>query len=152
MKRHPSAPLAPNLPPKVARRNPIPNIIDPPTNDDLLEQLEQQKFKNMLSTQVGFGVTEMTSHGEQTEIFDKFTSKSFNAFVILEPVIAVPVFFLDNYTMIMHLLLKPLPKPMKISFVIKPMLSRSTSLRLSFYNTERLKSSVITTPVTITSY
>ena len=64
MKRHPSPPLTPNLPPKVARRNPIPNIIDPPTNDHLLEQIEQQEFKDMLSSQVGFGVTQLTPSNE----------------------------------------------------------------------------------------
>ena len=40
MNRHANKPLTSNLPPKVARRHPIPNIIDPPANGHLLEQLE----------------------------------------------------------------------------------------------------------------
>ena len=62
MKRHTNTPLTPNLPPKVARRDPIPNIIDPPANDQPLEQLEQQEIKSMFdqNTQRGFGVTQMT--------------------------------------------------------------------------------------------
>ena len=35
--------------------------------------------------------------------FNKFTSKTFNAFLILKLIIAVPVFFLDIYTTIVHL-------------------------------------------------
>ena len=62
MKRHTNTPLTPNLPPKVARRDPIPNIINPPANDQLLEQLERQEIKSMFdqNTQRGFGVTQMT--------------------------------------------------------------------------------------------
>ena len=40
----------------------IPNVIDPPTNDHLLEQLEQQEIQSILdeNTQRGFGVTDIT--------------------------------------------------------------------------------------------
>ena len=50
-------------PPKVACREPIPNIIEPPANDNLLEQLEHEQFESMFeqNTQRGFGVTQMTS-------------------------------------------------------------------------------------------
>ena len=50
-------------PPKVARREPIPSIIEPPTNDHLLEQLEHEEFESMLeqNTQHGFQVTQMSS-------------------------------------------------------------------------------------------
>ena len=62
-KRHAKTPVASNLPPKVARREPIPNIIEPPANDHLLEQLEQEEIQSMLeqNTQRGFGVIQMTS-------------------------------------------------------------------------------------------
>ena len=55
--------VASSHPPKVARREPIPNIIKPPTNDHLLEQLEHEEIQSMLeqNTQRGFGVTQMTS-------------------------------------------------------------------------------------------
>ena len=50
-------------PPKVAHPEPIPNIIEPPANDYLLEQLEHEEFESMLeqNTQPGFGVTQMSS-------------------------------------------------------------------------------------------
>ena len=62
MKRHANTPLTPPLPPKLACHDPIPNIIDPPTNDNLLEQLEQQEVQCILdqNTQHGFGVTQIT--------------------------------------------------------------------------------------------
>ena len=55
--------VASSHPPKVARREPIPNIIEPLTNDHLLEQLEHEEIQSMLeqNTQSGFGVTQMTS-------------------------------------------------------------------------------------------
>ena len=61
MKGH-DTPLIPNLPPRVALREPIPNIIDPPTNDHLLEQFEHEEIKSMFdqNTQCGIGVTQMT--------------------------------------------------------------------------------------------
>ena len=58
--------VAASHPPKVARHEPIPNIIKPPANDHLLEQLEQlghQEIQSMFkqNTQRGFGVTQMSS-------------------------------------------------------------------------------------------
>ena len=55
--------LATSHPPKVAPREPIPNIIEPPANDNLLEQLEHEEFESMFeqNTQRGFGVTQMSS-------------------------------------------------------------------------------------------
>ena len=92
-KRHSDTPLTPNLPPKIARHEPFPNIIEPPANDHLLEQLEHEEILSMLeqNNQVSFGVTQMSSTdltkydnffeksdlGAQTEIFDKFMSKIF---------------------------------------------------------------------------
>ena len=46
-KRH--TPLTPNLPPKIACHDPFPNIIDPPANDHLLEQLENQEIQSMFN-------------------------------------------------------------------------------------------------------
>ena len=62
-KRHAKTPLTSNLPPKVACREPVPDIIEPPANDYLLEQLEHEEIQSMLeqNTQRGFGVTQMTS-------------------------------------------------------------------------------------------
>ena len=56
MKRHANTPTTPNFPPKVACCEPIPNIINPLANDDLLEQLEQQKIQSMFeqNSQRGF--------------------------------------------------------------------------------------------------
>ena len=42
----------------------MPNIIDPPTNDHLLTDIEQQEMNDMLSTQAGFGVTQMAPADE----------------------------------------------------------------------------------------
>ena len=55
--------VAASHPPKVARLEPIPNIIKPPANDNLLEQLEHERFESMFeqNTQRGFGVTQMSS-------------------------------------------------------------------------------------------
>ena len=63
-KRH--TPLTPNLPPKIACHDPFLNIIDPPANDHLHEQLENEEIQTMFNqnTQVGFGVTQMTSSDE----------------------------------------------------------------------------------------
>ena len=60
-KRH--TPLTPNLPPKIPRHEPIPNIIEPPANDHLLEQLENHEIKTSLeqNSQVSFGITQMMS-------------------------------------------------------------------------------------------
>ena len=56
-------PVVASHPPKVAHREPIPNIIEPPANDHLLEQLEHEEIQSMLeqNTQRGFGVTQMSS-------------------------------------------------------------------------------------------
>ena len=61
MKRHTNTPLTPNLPPKVAHCEPIPNIINPVANDHLLEQLEHEEIQSMFdqNIQCGFGVTQM---------------------------------------------------------------------------------------------
>ena len=56
-KRHNSTAPVHNTPPKIARHEPIPNIIDPPTNDHLLQDIEHQELSDMSSSQVGFGVT-----------------------------------------------------------------------------------------------
>ena len=55
--------VAASHPPKVARREPIPSIIKPPTDDHLLEQLEHEEFQSVLeqNTQHGFQVTQMSS-------------------------------------------------------------------------------------------
>ena len=68
LKRHAErhTPLTPNLPPKIARHDPFPSIIEPPVNDHLLEQLENQEIESMFeqNTQRGFGITQMTSTDE----------------------------------------------------------------------------------------
>ena len=62
-KRHSNTPLTPNLPPKIAHHEPFPNIIEPPANDHLLEQLEHEEIQSMLeqNNQLSFGVTQMSS-------------------------------------------------------------------------------------------
>ena len=42
--------VATSHPPKVAHREPIPNIIKPPTNDHLLEQLQHEACLSILSS------------------------------------------------------------------------------------------------------
>ena len=160
LKRHANTPLSPNFSPKVACRDPIPNIIDSSTSDHFLEH---QEMKDMITTQVRFGVTptdipdevrqffKKNNHGEQTKIFVKFMFEIFMAFVILKPIIAMFVFFSDIYTTIALLSLKPLPMPLRIPSDVKPMLLRSTSLFLLFCNTERLESFDIITPAITTS-
>ena len=65
-KRHSDTPSVHNIPPKIARREPFPNVIDPPANDNLLQDLEQQEIQIMLerNTQVDFGIMQMTSTDE----------------------------------------------------------------------------------------
>ena len=65
-KRHSSTPSSSNLPPKIACREPIPNIIDPLAYDNLLQDFENQEIQTTLeqNTQVGFGITQMTSTDE----------------------------------------------------------------------------------------
>ena len=63
-KRHSDTPSVHNIPPKTTHREPIPNIIDPPTNDHLLQDIEHQELSDMINNQVGFGVTQMTLSDE----------------------------------------------------------------------------------------
>ena len=58
-KRHNDTPTAQNLPPKIARREPIPNIIEPTGNDQFLIDIEQQELSNMLNNQTGLGLSQM---------------------------------------------------------------------------------------------
>ena len=62
-KRHTITPLTANLPPKTARHEPVPNIIDPPANDNLLQDIENQEIQTAFeqNSQVSFGITQMTS-------------------------------------------------------------------------------------------
>ena len=128
--------LTPNLPPKIARHDPFPNIIEPPANDHLLEQLENQEIESMFNqnTQVGFGITQMTStdenipheiqqffRDEQIEIFAKFMSKIFLEFAIRKPLTDDPEF--TSIIPIPHSL-NPLSMPLKIFFIDKPTHSR----------------------------
>ena len=123
----------------------------------------------MFSSQFGYEVTQTTPADENIpqELRQFFRDEqpwgtdrnlrqvyvvTFIAFAILKPIIAAPVFSSDIYAMIVHLLSKPLPKPLKLSFVIKPMLSRSICLFRSFYNTERLESTVISTLTIINKF
>ena len=57
-KRHNDIPAIQILPPKIARHEPIPNIINPTKNEQFLQDIEQQEIRNMLkqNTQVGFGI------------------------------------------------------------------------------------------------
>ena len=65
-KRHNDIPTAQILPPKIARHEPIPNIIKPTENDEFLSNIEQQEMQDMLerNTQVGFGITQITPADE----------------------------------------------------------------------------------------
>ena len=139
-KRH--TPLTPNLPPKIARHDPFPNIIEPPVNDHLLEQLENQEIESMFeqNSQVGFGITQMTAAdeniprfnnflemndlGEQIEIFAKSMSKIFLEFAIQKPSTVDPEFTLDTSIIPIPHSLNPLPMPLKIFFIDNPMHSR----------------------------
>ena len=58
-KRHSNVPSTANLPPKIARREPFPNIIEPPANDNLLQDIENQEFKDMPNTQAGLGLSQI---------------------------------------------------------------------------------------------
>ena len=64
MKRHNDIPAAQILPPEIARHEPSPNIIDPTENDQLLQHIEHQELSDILSTQVGFGITQITPADE----------------------------------------------------------------------------------------
>ena len=58
-KRHNSTPAAQNLPPKIARREPILNIIEPTENEQLMKDIEQQELSNMLNNQAGLGLSQI---------------------------------------------------------------------------------------------
>ena len=58
-KRHSYAPSVHNIPPKIAHREPFPNIIEPPANDNLLQDIENQEFKDILNTQAGLGMSQI---------------------------------------------------------------------------------------------
>ena len=60
MKRHNAAP-AQILPPKIACREPIPNIIEPTENDRFLRDIEQQELTDLLNTKTGLGLSQMPS-------------------------------------------------------------------------------------------
>ena len=64
LKRHNDIPVAQILPPEIAHHEPIPNIIDPTKNEQLLQDIEHQELSDMLSSQVGFGVTQITPADE----------------------------------------------------------------------------------------
>ena len=93
------------------------------------------------NTQVGFGITQLTSAdenipqeiqqflqmndlGEQTEIFGKFMSKIFLVFAIQKPSTDDPEFTLDISIIPIPHSLNPLPMPLKIFFNDKPTRSR----------------------------
>ena len=65
-KRHNNVAPDHNIPHKIARREPIPNIIDPLDNNHLLEQLEHEEIQTMLerNSQVGFGIMQITPTDE----------------------------------------------------------------------------------------
>ena len=58
MKRHNDIPTAHNIPPKIARHEPIPNIIDPTENEQFLQDIQQQELTDMFSSQFGHGLTQ----------------------------------------------------------------------------------------------
>ena len=59
MKRHNNAVPAQILPPKIARRKPIPIIIKPTENDRFLRDIEPQELTDLLNTQTGLGLSQM---------------------------------------------------------------------------------------------
>ena len=63
-KRHSKTPLTSNLPPKITCREPILNIIEPTENDQFLRDIKEQELRDMLSSQVGFGVIQITPADE----------------------------------------------------------------------------------------
>ena len=73
-KRHSKTPLTSNLPPKIACREPILNITEPTENDQFLRDIEEQELRDMLSSQVGFGVTQIAPADENIphEIYQFF--------------------------------------------------------------------------------
>ena len=169
MKRHNDIPTAQIPPPKIARHELIPNIIDPTENEQFLQNIQQQELTDMFSNQFGYGLTQATPADENIpqELRDFFRDErpwgtdrnlrqvyvqNFGRIRDSETNHRRSCTFLDIYAMIVHLLSKPLPKPLKISFVVKPMLSRSICLFHLFYNTERLESTVISTLAIINNF
>ena len=94
----------------------------------------------------------MNSFGIQTKIIVKFMYKTFITFAKQITSIDDQESTFDTSITPIPLLLKPLPKPLRISFDVKPMLLRSISLFHSFCNTEKQGSSDINMQATITSY
>ena len=171
MKRHNDIAPDHNIPPKIARHEPIPNIIEPTENDEFLSDIQQKEIQDMFepNAQVGFGITRITPVDENVpqELRDFFRDErpwgtdrnlrqvyvqNFGRIRDSETHNRRSVFSSDIYAMIVHLLSKPLPKPLKISFVVKAMFSRSICLFHLFYNTERLESSVISTLAIINKF
>ena len=64
MKRHNDIPTAHNIPPKIARHEPIPNIIEPTENEQFLSDIQQQELTDMFSGQFGYELTQMTPADE----------------------------------------------------------------------------------------
>ena len=60
MKRHNNIAPDHNIPPKIARHEPILNIIEPTKNEQLLSDIEKQELTDMFSSQFGYGVTQTT--------------------------------------------------------------------------------------------
>ena len=58
-KRHSDKPSVHNIPPKITRPEPIPNIIEPTENDQLLKDIEQQELSDMLNTQDSLGLSQI---------------------------------------------------------------------------------------------
>ena len=151
MKRHANTPLTSNLSPKVACREP--HIINPPPNDHLLDQ----------NTQRGFGLSPTDVPDEVHRFFQEEQPwgtdqnrrqvyvQIFIAFAKQKPSTGDQEPTFDTSTT-PRLSLIPLSMPLRISFDVKPTLSRSTSLFLSFCNTGRLESSDIIMPATTTNY
>ena len=156
MKRHANAPTGLNPPPKVARREPHQSSIDQSIHHltivsltktlnvvlDSPHQMYPTKFIDFFKR---------NNHGVQTKISVKFMCKISIAFATQKPSTNDQESIFDTST-IPLLSLIPLPMPLRISFYVKPTLSRSTSLFLSFCNTGRLESSDIIMPGTTTNY
>ena len=59
IKRHNDIPAAQILPPKIAHREPILNIIKPTKNDRFFIDIQQQELTDMLNNQTGLGLSQM---------------------------------------------------------------------------------------------
>ena len=148
MKKHANASTSLNHPPKVARRGLASSIHPVPLSKtlnvvlDCPHQMYPTKFIDFFKR---------NNHGVHTKISVKFMCKISIAFATQKPSTddQEPTF---NISTTPRLLLIPLPVPLRISFYVKPTLSRSASLFLSFYNTGRLEHSDIIMLATTTSY